>query len=335
MNSIEECRDRCLEEPGCQYFSFGTRKRRRNRGQKRCLLYYQKDFKVYSTRRATSGSVLGNCRNAIIDEMSQCFCSNVEPFRKRNRFGDQDEAGQEVNIGQILGGIIDGRSNQRQGRIVNLFDDFEDDNQEITARTGTCSKGQVNRCSSPEVRTTTTTTTTPKPEQFTKGEYCIDYDVNYEEGDEFKKLRNIPTVEECRLKCLEEPECKFYVWRGSTRRKQCLLKSSGLWVPKYEEGTVSGTVEEPACRQQPTTDYGFCDCVEFEPDYYDPDFVDLVETGDINVRSNTCPNNQGKRCYSQNRVDNRVSSRITFANNAFFSLDNNGDDNVSSRINFG
>ena len=69
----------------------------------------------------------------------------------------------------------------------------------------------------------------------------IDYDVNYEEGNEFKKLRNIPTVEECRQKCLEESQCKYYVWRGSTRRKQCLLKSSSLWIPKYEEGTVSGT----------------------------------------------------------------------------------------------
>ena len=321
LNSIEECRDRCLQESGCQYFSFGTRKRRRNRGQKRCLLYYSRDFEVYSTRRATSGSVLGDCGSTNIDQMSQCFCSNVEPFRKRNRFGDVDNAGgnSQVNIGDILGGIIDGRSSipqGRQGRIVNLFDDFEDDNQEITARTGTCAKGQVNRCSSIETRTTTTTTTTtttPKPpEQFTKGEYCIDYDVNYEEGDEFKKLRNIPTVEECRQKCLEESQCKYYVWRGSTRRKQCLLKSSGLWVPKYEEGTVSGTVDEPSCRNQPTNDYGFCDCVEFEPDYYDPDFVDLVETGDINVRSNTCPNNQGRRCYSKNRVQNNISSRIIF-----------------------
>ena len=92
-----------------------------------------------------------------------------------------DNAGDnsQVNIGDILSGIIDGRSStgqDRQGRIVNLFDDFEDDNQEITARTGTCAKGQVNRCSSIEIRTTTTTTTTsttPKPEQFTKGEYCI------------------------------------------------------------------------------------------------------------------------------------------------------------------
>ena len=70
----------------------------------------------------------------------------------------------------------------------------------------------------------------------------IDYDVNYEEGNEFKKLRNIPTVEECRQKCLEESQCKYYVWRGSTRRKQCLLKSSSLWIPKYEEGTVSGRI---------------------------------------------------------------------------------------------
>ena len=70
-----------------------------------------------------------------------------------------DNAGDnsQVNIGDILSGIIDGRSStgqDRQGRIVNLFDDFEDDNQEITARTGTCAKGQVNRCSSIEIRTT-------------------------------------------------------------------------------------------------------------------------------------------------------------------------------------
>ena len=78
---------------------------------------------------------------------------------------------------------------------------------------------------------------------------------------------------------IRESQCKYYVWRGSTRRKQCILESSGLWVPKYEEGTISGTVDEPTCREQTVNDYGFCDCVEFEPDYYDPDFVDLVETG--------------------------------------------------------
>jgi len=245
--------------------------------------------------------------------MSQCFCSTVEPFRKRDQFSGN---GQNVNIGDILGGIID-------GRIANN-DDFEDDNQDFVGRSGTCTKGQVNRCAAAAVRTTTTTTTTttPRPvEQFRKGDYCIDYDVNYEEGDEFKKLRNIGTVEECRQKCLQESQCKYYVWRGSTRRKQCLLKSSGLWVPKYEEGTISGTVDEPTCREQTVNDYGFCDCVEFEPDYYDPDFVDLVETGDINVRSNTCPNNQGKRCYSKTRVtQSNIASRINFG---------------SSRINFG
>ena len=167
----------------------------------------------------------------------------------------------------------------------------------------------------------TTTTTTAAPlitPHLVKGDYCIDYDINYEEGDEFKKIRNVESIEACRQLCLKESECKYYVWKGASRRKQCLLKSSGLWIPKYESGTISGTVEGQ-CQEQRTEDYGLCDCVELAPDYYDEDFIDLVESGLINPKFNTCPPEQGRRCYfvikalpSSNNGFPGISSRITF-----------------------
>ena len=46
--------------------------------------------------------------------------------------------------------------------------------------------------------TTTTTTTTVRPERVEKGEYCIDHDVDYQEGDEFKTINNVGSVEACR-----------------------------------------------------------------------------------------------------------------------------------------
>ena len=59
-------------------------------------------------------------------------------------------------------------------------------------------------------------------------------------------------------------------------------------------GSVSGD-----CQFQSVDFYGFCDCVELVPDYYDEDFFDLVETGLINERTSTCPPNQGRRCYAK------------------------------------
>ena len=73
-------------------------------------------------------------------------------------------------------------------------------------------------------------------------------------------------------------------------------------------GTVDGD-----CRFQTTNSYGFCDCVELEPDYYDEDFIDLVETGLINERTSTCPPDQGRRCYSKKPIAlPNTSGRIFF-----------------------
>ena len=84
----------------------------------------------------------------------------------------------------------------------------------------------------------------PLTNQFTKGEYCVDYDVNYQEGDQFKSIPRVQSVDECRLLCLRENNCKYYVWRGDKKRKPCLLKSSGLWLPKLETGKLSTLLQK-------------------------------------------------------------------------------------------
>lgn len=149
----------------------------------------------------------------------------------------------------------------------------------------------------------------PDPDfSYKKGEYCVDLDVNYNEGDQFKEINNVDSPEQCRQLCVSEPQCQYYVWSGS----KCSLKGSSLWIPRLESGTVSGSIHG-LCSSQNIDEYGFCECVELAPDYYDPDFVDLVETGLINERSNVCPADHGKRCFSR-EADPGTSSRIFFGN---------------------
>ena len=44
----------------------------------------------------------------------------------------------------------------------------------------------------------------------------------------------------CRQQCLSDSQCEFYVWKGFSSSKTCHLKSSSLWLPTYESGSVSG-----------------------------------------------------------------------------------------------
>ena len=77
--------------------------------------------------------------------------------------------------------------------------------------------------------------------------------------------------------------------------------------------TVSGTVEDQCQTQRNVNEYGFCDCVELVPDYYDEDFVDLIELDTDLIRGATCPPDQGRRCYIQEPLlGSPTSSRIFF-----------------------
>ena len=125
----------------------------------------------------------------------------------------------------------------------------------------------------------------------------------------------VQSANDCRRLCIDESNCKYFVWRGNSKRKACLLKSSSLWLPKLEPGTISGTVEFDCKKQRSIQEYGFCSCVQLEPDYYDEDFIDLVENPDIDIRvTNRCPDDQGKRCFIRKPQSLRTSSRIFFGN---------------------
>merc|ERR1711971_595941 len=315
LNSASECRDRCVQENGCKYFTWKTGKRKNN-----CELRSNDNFEVKASRKGTSGSVEGKCRDETFDQMTDCDCISLDSQDNNNQ---QGQGGNNNNNNNQPGGI-----NSDRPSLIDILNgagfDGRNASPEISKRGGGCGKGQVNRCglakNAPIISTatTTTTTTTVRPERVEKGEYCIDHDVNYQEGDEFKTINNVGSVEACRQQCLSDSQCEFYVWKGFSSGKTCHLKSSSLWLPTYESGTVSGTVEGD-CQFQTANSYGFCDCVELVPDYYDEDFIDLVETGIINERTNTCPTNQGRRCYAKIPIalpdsNINVGGRIFFGN---------------------
>merc|ERR1711935_90843 len=97
----------------------------------------------------------------------------------------------------LNGGGLDGRS-------VNS-------NQDARRGGDGCPKKFINRCGFSRSQVTPTTA---RPEKVEKGEYCIDHEVDYQEGDEFKTINNVKSVESCRQECLSETKCQFYVWKG-------------------------------------------------------------------------------------------------------------------------
>ena len=81
IETLDGCRQRCLQTIGCKYFSF-----RENRiGRKRCDLRFNLGFEVFRSRHAISGSVDGQCRNTELISMSNCQCDEVEKRKFGNR----------------------------------------------------------------------------------------------------------------------------------------------------------------------------------------------------------------------------------------------------------
>ena len=73
INNVKDCRTRCLRESGCKYFSF----RENRRGRKRCDLWKNLGFQIYSSRHAISGSIDGLCGVADLKSLSKCQCDRV------------------------------------------------------------------------------------------------------------------------------------------------------------------------------------------------------------------------------------------------------------------
>lgn len=297
VNSVDECRIKCLQEPGCVYYTF---KRGRRRRRSKCFLRSRNDFSVEPRRSATSGTVAGRCSELELADMNECKCTTLSSSSSNN-----NNNGGPISLVDILSG-----ASTSNVRIANK----DTDDGPIEARTNDCGLQQINRCTHGHSDSQT----------FTRGDYCVDYEINYEEGGQFKRINNVASAELCRQQCTSEPRCNHWTWKGSSTNKRCLLKSSALFTPRSESGTVSGTTKG-LCRSQPLERYGFCECVELAVDEYDEDYVDIVELGF--VRSGLgCPSNQGRRCYSQIADGVKPTDLRSPPSNSGF---------TSSRINFG
>ena len=73
IDNVKDCQTRCLRESGCKYFSF----RESRRGRKRCDLWKNLGFQIYSSRHAISGSIDGLCGVADLKSLSKCQCDRV------------------------------------------------------------------------------------------------------------------------------------------------------------------------------------------------------------------------------------------------------------------
>ena len=163
-----------------------------------------------------------------------------------------------------------------------------------------CRKGNIKQCTS---RFTSN-------QEYKRGEWCVDYNVRYELGDEFKVIDRVNTGQECRFECVATQRsdgCRFYSWSSS--EKKCNLFKDDLYIPVIEKDAVSGNLDG-LCKTQSFGQLGECECQKIETyDEYE-DYPDLVSTGMIDVRSGIasgCPADQGKRCYA--RVANSKSSK--------------------------
>ena len=254
----------------------------------------------------------GKCRGIELSDQDLCHCaklsnkkssdqvsnSNTRTVTANSRSNPNDEV-EEFFVGK------DGSVDQET---------FFDDNWTMADILGqgvelndntNCKKNQVKRCSS------SIDTNEELTQQYKRGEYCVDYNVRYEDGGEFKVVEKVRSQHECRFECLTTQNsdgCRFYSW--SSTEKKCYLMKDELWIPAIEKGAVSGTLDG-LCKTQSFGQLGECECqkVEVYDEYYDE--LDLVSTGLIDVRSGEstgCPEDQGKRCFARVPLTNSFPS---------------------------
>lgn len=278
VDSPEFCRLRCLEEVGCVRYTWVSNKRRgrgnstSSPGRQKCILMSDGHYDTLLERKAVSGHVNGKCGQYSAQDTDICQCVELPRTRPFVIIASEDielldEPDADISVFDLL-----------SGKLADL-------------NSVQCPLGNVNRC-------ILNKTLISEP-RITKGPYCVDYNIFYEEDGEISRLEITQTPEECRLLCVQTPGCKFYSWFDTA----CSLKSSASWTPALEEGAVSGTVVG-LCRDQPIDQLGFCDCQEL--DYTDYTLSEGAQLAliDSNSDSEGCPDGQGKRCYALQRNPN-------------------------------
>ena len=178
-----------------------------------------------------------------------------------------------------------------------------------------CTREQVRRCSIGQGSSPVETK-----------EVCGDFDIHYSRGGQLQRFNNIPSADVCRARCIQHGECRYWTWRGSSRRKQCILVRNDNYKPVYQKGTISGTLDG-ACANLALSQLTKCECVNVNSrqENVDQEDLDLVGTGLIDVRisnnpapTSVCSDGQGLRCYAEDagpEVRVRVEAPAPRSNN--------------------
>jgi len=305
LNNVENaelCRQECLKANGCSYYNYSGKVNKRGRKKKKCVLKSansKEELDVARKRYSFAGSVEGKCRSIELSDNDVCHCekigrkkssnSNTRTVTANSRSNPNDEV-EEFPVGKD-GSVDQEAFFDENWTIADILGQGVDRNDDTN-----CRKQQVKRCKS------SVDTNEELNQQYERGEYCVDYNVKYEDGGEFKVVENVESQHECRFECLTTQSsdgCRFYSW--SKEERKCYLMKDELWIPAIEQGAVSGTLDG-LCKTQSFGQLGECECqkVEVYDEYYDE--LDLVSTGLIDVRSGQstgCPEDQGKRCFAR------------------------------------
>ena len=285
------------------------------------------ELNVARKKYSFSGSVTGKCRGIELSDADVCHC--VKVGRKTSDISNSNGRTsiiKRINPNDEVEEFFVGKDGSRDQET------FFDESWTLSDILGEgvqnhdntkCRKNNVKRC------TSSLNTNEELNQHFQRGEYCVDYNVLYEDGHEFEIVENVQRSQECRFECLAKQQshgCRFYSW--SISEKKCYLMKDDLWTPVIERNAVSGTLDG-LCKTQSFGQLGECECqkIEVYDEYYDE--LDLVSTGLIDVRSGHstgCPEDQGKRCYA--RVPVKHSSNLSDSRSLLRGIlpgDNNSD----------
>ncbi|TRY68397.1 hypothetical protein TCAL_14261 [Tigriopus californicus] len=261
--SAEACKAQCKSNARCRFFSWNGQAK-----NQRCFLLANADFEFKSRRGAVSGSVEGECRQALFSDMQECTCVNLQDDNQK----PQEQEFEDYDYKDLVGeGLIDVRLNNPSA----------------------CPRKNARRC------TLGSNGGGPKPRDI---DYCVEYNALYRKGSPLRPVKNANTLDECRQMCQSAPNCNFYSWNAQGKNKKCFLFPEMDFDVVRRSGATSGNILGE-CSVLNFPAMSKCDCVDApvnkeetdgqvdeddddEEDTYYYEDRDLVGEGLIDVRVN-------------------------------------------------
>ena len=248
--------------------------------------------------RATSGSIIGDCGTGSgLESMLNCQCVDEPTKSIPDDYDyddedyeddyDEDDYYEEINLSDIVNiRNLNRQPATTQGRIA------------INTRAGRrrrnsagipCPRGQAKECGLGKATTITTTTTlrpvsTSSPVAAGK-EVCADYNVRYSGGGQLARFDAVENADRCRSLCQGNGRCKYWTWKGDTKRRRCVLVKNEGYRAEVHRGSVSGTLVG-ACSNIALSQLTKCQCYDhvkkqdedpFADDYEEVNLSDLID----------------------------------------------------------